>query len=100
MKRKLRILLRYLAALRQSLARSEIRFVSLLAEGNRVHSLHRVRAWRHDGAQIECKVSALFTFQGERLSHTDELTCLLAGEPADRDLGSRLTAPPVPARSD
>ena len=28
------------------------------------------------------------------------LTCLLAGEPADRDLGSRLTAPPAPARSD
>ncbi|MGU5795041.1 nuclear transport factor 2 family protein [Aeromonas hydrophila] len=90
----------HLLVLRQSLARCEIHFVSLLAEGNRVHSLHRVRAWRHDGAQIECKVSALFTFQGERLSHTDELTCLLAGEPADRDLGSRLTAPPVPARSD
>ena len=69
----------HLLALRQSLARCEIRFVSLLAEGNRVHSLHRVRAWRHDGARIECKVSALFTFQGERLSHTDELTCLLAG---------------------
>ncbi|MCO4198091.1 nuclear transport factor 2 family protein [Aeromonas hydrophila] len=90
----------HLLVLRQSLVRCEIRFVSLLAEGNRVHSLHRVRAWRHDGAQIECKVSALFTFQDERLSHTDELTCLLAGEPADRDLGSRLTAPPAPARSD
>ncbi|ULH01286.1 hypothetical protein MF133_13820 [Aeromonas caviae] len=57
--------------------------------GERVHSTHVVRATRQDGGTLVCKVSGLFTFRGDRICHTDEVTCLVAGSKEDADIGSR-----------
>ena len=79
----------HIAALRRHLAGANIEFVATLALGERVHSTHLVRATRHDGDTLVCKVSGLTTFRGDRLCHTDEVTCLLAGSKEDADIGSR-----------
>ncbi|MFQ2720571.1 hypothetical protein ACK3YS_16705 [Aeromonas caviae] len=54
-----------------------------------MHSTHVVQATRQDGGTLVCKVSGLFTFRGDRICHTDEVTCLLAGSKEDADIGSR-----------
>ncbi|MBL0543107.1 nuclear transport factor 2 family protein [Aeromonas caviae] len=79
----------HIATLRRHLAGASIEFVATLAQGERVHSTHVVRATRQDGGNLVCKVSGLFTFRGDRICHTDEVTCLLAGSKEDADIGSR-----------
>lgn len=79
----------HIATLRRHLAGASIEFVATLAQGERVHSTHVVRATRQDGGTLVCKVSGLFTFRGDRICHTDEVTCLLAGSKEDADIGSR-----------
>lgn len=80
---------RHILALREDLAECQITFLALIAQGERVHSTHLVRARRRNGQTLVCKVSGLFTFRAGRLCHTDELTCLLQGDARDRDIGSR-----------
>lgn len=79
----------HIAALRNHLACASIDFIAVLAQGNRVHSTHVVRATRHDGLPLVCKVSGLFTFRDGKICQTDEVTCLLTGSAQDEDIGSR-----------
>ncbi|XAG69645.1 hypothetical protein MRM75_01125 [bacterium 19CA06SA08-2] len=53
-----------------------------------MHSTHVVRATRHDGLPLVCKVSGLFTFRDGKICQTDEVTCLLTGSAQDEDIGS------------
>ncbi|WP_439825033.1 hypothetical protein [Aeromonas caviae] len=55
----------HIATLRRHLAGASIEFVATLAQGERVHSTHVVRATRQDGGTLVCKVSGLFTFRGD-----------------------------------
>ncbi|MEH8128120.1 nuclear transport factor 2 family protein [Aeromonas veronii] len=79
----------HIATLRDHLAEATIEFVATIAQGDRVHSTHVVRATRHDGAPLVCKVSGLFTFRDGKICQTDEVTCLLSGSKQDADIGSR-----------
>ncbi len=79
----------HIATLRDHLAEATIEFVATIAQGDRVHSTHVVRATRHDGAPLVCKVSGLFTFRDDKICQTDEVTCLLSGSKQDADIGSR-----------
>ncbi len=66
-----------------------IRFKTLTEEGDIVFSNHVTRGETVDGRIGEFHVIAEFRFRDGKIVACDELTYMLAGDPQDRDLGSR-----------
>lgn len=61
----------------------------LITEGDFVASLHVVDAIKKDGSPVQVQVNAIFKIQEGKIVLCDELTHLIQGSHADRDLGSR-----------
>lgn len=79
----------HMKALKSALKDVSITFKHLVAEGNAVYSLHIAEGTKPDGRRIKAQVNAYFQFEGNQLIFCDELTHMIEGEEADRDLGSR-----------
>lgn len=71
------------------IASMDVEFLGLGAEGESVFSNHVVTAQKKDGGIIVVKVMAQFDFKDGRVIRCDELTRMLSGAAADRDIGSR-----------
>jgi len=65
----------------------KVTYEHLVEEGNKLCSIHIVNATRDD-QPVKMKVIALFEFENDKITLCDELTYMLQGEEADRDLGS------------
>ncbi|BAU74690.1 nuclear transport factor 2 family protein [Metapseudomonas furukawaii] len=74
---------------KEAIARVEVEFLCLVAEGNVVFSNHQVHALTRDGRRVVVKVIAQFELKQGRLLRCDELTRLVSGTQEDEDLGSR-----------
>ena len=61
----------------------------MVAESDKVATIHRVNAIKHDDSHIEVQVNAFFQIKNNKIIFCDELTYLIQGEKSDRDLGSR-----------
>lgn len=68
---------------------AKITFKHLIAEGNKVASVHVVKAVKKDGGTIEAQVNALMELKDEKIILCDELTFLIQGTKEDEDIGSR-----------
>ncbi|MDO4640658.1 MAG: nuclear transport factor 2 family protein [Neisseria sp.] len=75
---------------KQHIHSSQTEFLALVEEGDTVFSNHIVRAVKNDGSRIAVQVIAQFVFDKDgKICLCDELTRLLQGDEADRDIGSQ-----------
>lgn len=64
-------------------------FQDIIAEGNKVVTVHIVKGTKEDGTEMAAKVIALFTVKDGKIVSCDELTHMIKGQEEDRDMGSR-----------
>jgi len=79
----------HLRTLKREVRRTVITVEHLVAEGDAVCSVHTVAAEKDDGGKVEGQVIAYWRFDAGRIVRCKELTQMVSGSPADRDLGSR-----------
>jgi hypothetical protein len=73
------------AALRSASATIE----ALVVDGSTIADIHLVEAEKTDGRRLATKVFAFFFVEGRKIAGVQEMTRLVRGDAADRDLGSR-----------
>ncbi|CAM4518145.1 hypothetical protein P4H94_15150 [Paenibacillus macerans] len=77
-------------ALKSTLKSGKVRIDKMFVDGQVMVSVHYVDAVKQDDSQLTMKVIACFEVDENGLFiNTDELTHLVQGDAADRDLGSR-----------
>ena len=74
---------------KQVIKEASVEFEHMVAEGDKVCTVHHIHAVKDDGNEIKGKVVALFQFKDNKIILCDELTHLVEGSEEDRDLGSR-----------
>ncbi|TDR72978.1 nuclear transport factor 2 family protein [Paludibacterium purpuratum] len=79
---------RHLATLHQRVESLDLRIDQLIAQDDKVVSVHYVTVKKSDATQTFYKVIAVFTIQAGRIVRCEELTRLEQGDNVDRDLGS------------
>ncbi|VEG90230.1 nuclear transport factor 2 family protein [Legionella spiritensis] len=68
--------------------RLSVTFKSMVAEGNRVATIHLIDALTKEGFPVKGKVMAQFTLEDNRIVACEELTYFSEAREKDRDLGS------------
>jgi len=76
-------------ALKASLRCGHATIERLVVSGDTIADIHVVEADKKNGDAIRVKVIAFFTVRDGKIVGVDELTHLLDGSDADRDMGSR-----------
>jgi len=79
----------HVRALRSAVVAGEVAFDALVSGPGLIATRHLVTARKRDGSVARLEVHAFFDVQAGLVTRTRELTHLLEGAPADRDLGSR-----------
>jgi len=80
---------RHMKALSATIKSAQVTFKQIIAERDKVATIHKVNAVKHDGSQIEVQVNAFFQIKNNKIIFCDELTYLIRGEKSDKDLASR-----------
>jgi hypothetical protein len=80
----------HLGVLRSTVEKATITIQEIATNGSTVADIHIVDATKKNGEKIRLKVLAFYKVENGKFVRLDELTHLLEGSPADRDLGSRL----------
>ncbi len=80
---------KHMKALADTIKSAKVTFKHIVSENDKVATIHRVNAVKHDGSQIEVQVNALFQIKNNKIILCDELTYLIQGEKSDKDLASR-----------
>ncbi len=62
---------------------------TLIVSGDTIADVHVIDAEKTNGDTIRIRVIAFFTLTDGKIARVDELTHLLQGDDADRDMGSR-----------
>jgi ketosteroid isomerase-like protein len=75
--------------LKNTFRSDHVRFEEILVDGPKIADVHIVDARKADGDTIRVKVIALYTLENGEIVRVDELTHLLKGAEADRDIGFR-----------
>ncbi|HUB10593.1 MAG TPA: nuclear transport factor 2 family protein [Acetobacteraceae bacterium] len=78
--------------LKASLRRGCATIERLVVSGDTIADIHVVKAEKMNGDAIRVKVIAFFTVRDGKIIAVDELTHLLDGSDADRDMGSRTSS--------
>ena len=76
-------------ALQRTISSGSVNFEHFVTDGISAATVHTSEAVKRNGDRIRLRVIAYYQFRGNRISLVDELTELLSGGQADRDLGSR-----------
>lgn len=79
----------HVSAQKEAVSETKVTWEHLVEEGDSVASVHIIDAVKRDGSTMAEKVIAYWEFEDDRIIRCDELTHLLSGSAADRDLGSR-----------
>jgi len=79
----------HVRALKSVLASGSVTLEKVIASGSTIASNHVVNARKKTGESVQMKVLAFFEIKNGLVQRTDELTYLIRGAAADRDLGSR-----------
>ena len=83
-------LIRHMQVQKQHIQDARINFAALCAEQRTVFTHHVVTARKHDGQTVQVQVLAQFTLnEAGQILRCEELTRLVQGSAADRDIGSR-----------
>ncbi|PHM36435.1 nuclear transport factor 2 family protein [Xenorhabdus innexi] len=79
----------HIQVLKDTLINANIDILSIAENGNNVHTHHRVKVTKKDGANAEFEVFARFILSEGKITHCYELTRKISGDEQDDDLGSR-----------
>jgi predicted SnoaL-like aldol condensation-catalyzing enzyme len=75
--------------LKRTVAKLEVTFEQMVAEGNKVMEIHRVEGEKRDGSKFIARLMSFWIIENGKIVLCDELSHLEHGAPEDRDLGSR-----------
>jgi predicted SnoaL-like aldol condensation-catalyzing enzyme len=75
--------------LKWTVAKLEVTFEQMVAEGNKVMEIHRVKGEKRDGSRFTVRLMSFWIIEDGKIALCDELSHLEQGAPEDRDLGSR-----------
>ena len=76
-------------ALKRVMKSLKVTFRYLIAEGDKVATVHIVEGEKTNGTKIKAQVNAVSQIRDGKVVHCDELTHLYQGDKEDKDLGSR-----------
>jgi ketosteroid isomerase-like protein len=76
-------------ALKRSLATAKVTFERIIVDGDDIAEIHVLNGTKHDGTALRVKVIAFYRLKDGKIVEVDELTHLLEGAEADRDIGFR-----------
>ena len=79
----------HLRELKGTVAKLDVTFEQMVAEGNSVMEIHRVEGAKRDGSMIAVRLMSFWIIENGKIVLCDELSHLEQGAPQDRDLGSR-----------
>lgn len=79
----------HMKALKSTLKSAKITFKYMVVEGDKIATVHMAEGIKKDGKFVESQVNALFQIKNRKIVLCDELTHLIKGDEADRNLGSR-----------
>jgi len=77
----------HIKAQQSRVARVSIHFKSLVAEGNKVASIHLIDAVTKAGKPVKGRVMAQFTLEDGKITACEELTFIQEASEEDQDLG-------------
>lgn len=75
--------------LKRVVAKLEVTFEQMVAEGNKVMEIHRVMGEKRDGGKFTARLMSFWLIEDGKIVLCDELSRLEQGAAEDRDLGSR-----------
>ena len=75
--------------LKNTLRSGHVRFEEILVDGPKIADVHIIEATKANGDTIRVKVIALYILEKGKIVRVHELTHLLKGVDADRDIGFR-----------
>jgi predicted SnoaL-like aldol condensation-catalyzing enzyme len=79
----------HMRAVHKSVKLQEIRFEHMIAEGNKIATVHYPWGIKSNGKEVRAKVMALFEFKNNKLHTCNELTMITQGVKDDKDIGSK-----------
>ncbi len=79
----------HIRELKRAVTSLRVSFEQMVAEGNKVMDIHRVKADKRTGGKMAARVISLWVIEDGKIVLCDELTHLEQGAAQDRDLGSR-----------
>lgn len=82
--------LRHIDTVKRHAAQMSICFTDVLRDGEQLAERHEVHATMRDGSRMQVVVMAFHTLRDGRIAEIRELTRIEQGDPALRDLGSRV----------
>ena len=75
--------------LKRVVVKLEVTFEQMVAEGNKVMEIHRVKGEKRDGSKFRVRLMSFWIIEDGKIVLCDELSHLEQGALEDRDLGSR-----------
>ncbi len=82
-------IIKHRLAQKEILTSIKIKIEHIVAEGDKVFTIHRAYATKKDGSKVQAKIIALFQIKDDKVVLCDELTRTEKGTKEDQDLGSR-----------
>lgn len=74
--------------IKSSLKSMKATFDLMVAEGNHVAAIFRVHLIKKDGSELEVKDMGFFEIKNHKIVYVEELTRLIKGNEADKNIGS------------
>ena len=79
----------HVQALKSEMKSIKINFKYMVAEGDKVSTVHIANGVKKDGGIVETQFNALFEIKDHKIVLCNELSHLIKGSESDKDLGSR-----------
>lgn len=79
----------HMKAQKAVMATVKVTFKHIVAEGDKVATVHIVEGHKKDGGFVKGQVNAFFQIKDNKIVHCNELSHLIQGSDEDKDLGSR-----------
>ncbi len=79
----------HMAKQKSVLESTRVTFKRIIVEGDQAATVHMIHAVKKDGGVVEGQVNAFWQIKDRKIVLCDELTHMISGDEADRDLGSR-----------
>ena len=79
--------IKHIHAQKKRIQRVSVKFETMIAEGDKVATIHHIKARTIEGNDIKGRVLAHFTFRNHKIIRCEELTFFDKANAQDRDLG-------------
>lgn len=81
--------LHHMSGLKSLMKSFKLKFDEILAEGDQIAASYVVQATKKDGTKLDIRIIAIFKIKNNKMIYCDELTHVLSGPAADKNLPSQ-----------